>query len=72
MVHPSRAWVTHLTDQLWNPSPTHNVVDETRRDSHIDLECLAPALALKDIISLCSLSLTTRVISRNRIALIHT
>jgi hypothetical protein len=29
-----------------NPSPTHNVVDETRRDSHLDLEYLAPALAV--------------------------
>jgi Cdc6-like AAA superfamily ATPase len=29
-VHPSRTWVTHLTDQLWNPSPKPNVADETR------------------------------------------
>jgi hypothetical protein len=64
--------LAHMADQLWNPSPIPNVADETRRDSHLDLECLVPALAIKDIISLCSLSLTTRVISRNRIALIHT
>src|SRR5215471_16003748 len=70
-LQPSRRRVTDLMDQLWNPSPTHNV-DETRRDSHIDLERFALALALKGIISLCSLSLTTRVISRNRIALTHT
>jgi hypothetical protein len=70
-MHPTKIWVTHLTDQLWNSSPTYKTVDETRRDFHIDLEYLAPALALKDIISLCSLSLTTGVISRNRITLIH-
>ena len=57
-MHPTKICVTHLTDQLWTPTPTYNAVDETRRDSHIDLECLAPALAIKDIISVCSLSLT--------------
>ena len=38
--------LAYLADQLWNPSPIHNVVNETRRDSHLDLECLAPALAV--------------------------
>src|SRR5262245_8613438 len=58
--------LAHMADQGWN-SLTHNVLDETRPDPHLDLECLAPALAVKDITSLCSIFLTTRVISRNQV-----
>jgi hypothetical protein len=29
-VHPSQTWVTYLTDQLWNPSPRPNVINETK------------------------------------------
>jgi hypothetical protein len=28
--------LAHMADQRWNPSTTYNVVDETRRDAHIE------------------------------------
>jgi len=31
-MRPIETWVTYMTDQLWNPSLTHNVVDETRAE----------------------------------------
>jgi para-nitrobenzyl esterase len=36
LVHPSRTWVTYVTDQLWNPSPKPNVVNETRANTNLD------------------------------------
>jgi hypothetical protein len=31
-----KTWVAHLADQLWNPSPTLNVVDETKIAPDLD------------------------------------
>lgn len=34
-LHPSRTWVTHVTDQLWNLSPRLNVVNEMRAATNL-------------------------------------